>query len=58
MSNTLVAAMDDPTMTRVVDDLHRSTGLRIEVITSTAGAITRALERLYRTEIHPRLDVR
>ena len=25
-------------MTRVVDDLHRSTGLRIEVITSTAGA--------------------
>ena len=56
LSNTLVAAMDDPTMTRVVDDLHRSTGLRIEVITSTAGAITRALERLYRTEIHPRLD--
>jgi type IV pilus assembly protein PilB len=56
VSNTLVAAMDDPTMTRVVDDLHRSTGLRIEVITSTAGAITRALERLYRTEIHPRLD--
>jgi len=56
VSNTLVAAMDDPTMTRVVDDLHRSTGLRIEVITSTAGAITRALERLYRTEITPRLD--
>jgi len=56
VSNTLVAAMDDPTMSRVVDDLHRSTGLRIEVITSTAGAITRALERLYRTEIHPRLD--
>ena len=56
VSNTLVAAMDDPTMSRVVDDLRRSTGLRIEVITSTAGAITRALERLYRTEIHPRLD--
>ncbi len=56
VSNTLVAAMDDPTMSRVVDDLHRSTGLRIEVITSTAGAITRALERLYRTEITPRLD--
>jgi type IV pilus assembly protein PilB len=56
VSNTLVAAMDDPTMTRVVDDLHRSTGLRIEVITSTAGAITRALERLYRTQITPRLD--
>ena len=37
VSNTLVAAMDDPTMTRVVDDLHRSTGLRIEVITSTAA---------------------
>ena len=57
VSNTLVAAMDDPTMTRVVDDLHRSTGLRIEVITSTAGAITRALERLYQTEALPRLDV-
>ena len=57
VSNTLVTAMDDPTMTRVVDDLHRSTGLRIEVITSTAGAITRALERLYQTEALPRLDV-
>jgi type IV pilus assembly protein PilB len=56
VSNTLVAAFDDPTMTRVVDDLHRSTGLRIEVITSTADAITRALDRLYRTEIHARLD--
>ena len=57
VSNTLVTAMDDPTMTRVVDDLHRSTGLRIEVITSTAGAITRALERLYQTEALPHLDV-
>ena len=55
VGNLLVVAMDDPTQTRVVDDLQRSTGLKIEVITSTAAHITRALERLYRVEVNPNL---
>jgi type IV pilus assembly protein PilB len=55
VGNLLVVAMDDPTQTRVVDDLQRSTGLKIEVVTSTAAHITRALERLYRADVHPTL---
>jgi type IV pilus assembly protein PilB len=55
VGNLLVVAMDDPTQTRVVDDLQRSTGLKIEVITSTSAHITRALERLYRVEVTPNL---
>jgi type IV pilus assembly protein PilB len=51
----LILAMDDPTQTRVVDDLQYSTGLKIEVITSTSANITRALERLYRAEVTPSL---
>jgi type IV pilus assembly protein PilB len=48
VGNLLVVAMDDPTQTSVVDDLQRTTGLRIEVVTSTSAHIGRALERLYR----------
>jgi len=44
---TLVVAMDDPTQASVVDDLRSSTGLSIEVITSTTGAIRQALGVLY-----------
>jgi type IV pilus assembly protein PilB len=55
VGNLLVVAMDDPTQTRVVDDLQRSTGLKIEVITSTSAHITRALERLYRVDVNPNL---
>jgi type IV pilus assembly protein PilB len=55
VGNLLVVAMDDPTQTRVMDDLQRSTGLKIEVITSTSAHITRALERLYRVEVNPNL---
>ena len=55
VGNLLVVAMDDPTQTHVVDDLQRGTGLKIEVITSTSAHITRALERLYRVEEHPKL---
>jgi type II secretory ATPase GspE/PulE/Tfp pilus assembly ATPase PilB-like protein len=51
VGNLLVLAMDDPTQTRIVDDLQRSTGLKIEIITSTSAHITRALERLYRVEV-------
>jgi type IV pilus assembly protein PilB len=53
VANLLVVAMDDPTQTGVVDDLQRTTGLKIEVITSTSAHITRALERLYRVEATP-----
>jgi len=56
VGNTLVVAMDDPTQNVVVDELRRSTGCTIEVITSTAAGITRALERLYREEVRPRID--
>ena len=55
IGNLLVLAMDDPTQTRLVDDLQGSTGLKIEVITSTSAQITRALDRLYRPEAPPSL---
>ena len=55
IGNLLVLAMDDPTQSRLVDDLESTTGLKIEVITSTSDHITRALERLYRTEVVPSL---
>jgi hypothetical protein len=45
--NTLVVAMDDPTRTAVIDELRSSTGLEIEVITSTTASIRRALGQLY-----------
>jgi type II secretory ATPase GspE/PulE/Tfp pilus assembly ATPase PilB-like protein len=47
VGQTLVVAMDDPTRTAVVDDLKASTGLDIEVITSTTVSIRRALEQMY-----------
>src|SRR5262249_40099876 len=48
VENTLVVAMDDPTQTAVIEDLRSSTGLEIEVITSTTARIRGALEQLYR----------
>ncbi|MGH7346690.1 MAG: ATPase, T2SS/T4P/T4SS family, partial [Candidatus Rokuibacteriota bacterium] len=47
VGQTLVVAMDDPTRTPVVDDLKASTGLDVEVITSTTASIRRALEQMY-----------
>jgi type IV pilus assembly protein PilB len=55
VGDTLVVAMDDPTLTGLVDELGRSTGLRIEVVTSTGASITRALGRLYAPELQPQL---
>ena len=57
IGNLLVLAMDDPTQSRLVDDLESTTGLKIEVITSTSDHITRALERLYRAEVAPSIAV-
>src|SRR2546426_2966237 len=56
VGNVLVVAMDDPTQTRIIDDLQRSTGLKIEMITSNSAQIPRALERLYRVDVTPSLD--
>jgi len=47
VGQTLVVAMDDPTRTPVIDDLKASTGLDVEVITSTTASIRRALEQMY-----------
>jgi type II secretory ATPase GspE/PulE/Tfp pilus assembly ATPase PilB-like protein len=55
VGNLLVVAMDDPTQTSVIDDLQRTTGLKIELVTSTSAHITRALERLYRVETPPEI---
>jgi type IV pilus assembly protein PilB len=57
IGNLLILAMDDPTQTQLLDDLRSSTGLKIEVITSTSAHITRAIERLYRAEPMPNLGV-
>src|SRR5206468_11240205 len=47
VGQTLVVAIDDPTRTAVIDDLKASTGLDIEVITSTTASIRRALDQMY-----------
>jgi type IV pilus assembly protein PilB len=57
IGNILILAMDDPTQGRVVDALESTTGLKIEVITSTSDHITRALERLYQPEVEPSVGV-
>ena len=45
--NLLLVAMDDPTNTGLIHDLQSSTGLNIEVMTSTTQCIRRAYSRLY-----------
>jgi type IV pilus assembly protein PilB len=57
IGNILILAMDDPTQGRVIDALESTTGLKIEVITSTSDHITRALERLYQSEAEPSVGV-
>ena len=53
VGHTLVVAMDDPTRTVVIDDLQSSTGLDIEVITSTRASIRRTLARVYPGLVKP-----
>ncbi len=43
----LVVAMNDPTQSRIIDDLRSGTGYEIEVVTSTSNGIRHALEALY-----------
>jgi type IV pilus assembly protein PilB len=47
VGRTLTVAMDDPTKTSIVEDLARTTGLSITVVTSSSAGIQRALKRLY-----------
>jgi len=54
VGQTLVVAMDDPTRKPVIDDLQASTGLDIEVITSTTAGIRRALEQMYPAAMTPK----
>jgi len=47
LGQVLTVSMSDPTNTTVADDLSRSTGLMVNVVTSTVGAIKRGFKRLY-----------
>jgi putative toxin-antitoxin system antitoxin component (TIGR02293 family) len=47
IGRTITIAMDDPTLTPVVDELARVTGHAVTVVTSSAEAIQRALARMY-----------
>src|SRR5262245_26137263 len=47
LDRTLTVAMDDPTVTSVVQDLQRMTGLRITVVTAAGPAIRDAFNALY-----------
>ena len=44
---TLTVCMDDPTNRSVIEDLNRSTGLTVTVVTASHDAIGRAQARLY-----------
>jgi hypothetical protein len=43
----LTVAMDDPGDRWVIEDLERTTGYRIEVVTATSAALRRAVARVY-----------
>jgi type IV pilus assembly protein PilB len=47
VDRTLTVAMDDPTVTSVVQDLQRMTGLRVTVVTAAGPAIREAFNQLY-----------
>jgi type IV pilus assembly protein PilB len=47
VKQTLTVCMDDPTNRSVIEDLTRSTGLTVTVVTSSHDAIGRAQARLY-----------
>jgi hypothetical protein len=55
---TLVVAVDDPTDVTIVEDLQQLARLRVEIVTSTAARIQRALTRLYRGGPGPDVDPR
>ena len=50
VGRTLTVAMDDPTKTALIEDLARTTGQTITIVTSSSRGIQRALRRLYEEE--------
>lgn len=52
----LTVSMDDPTKTEVVDELTRSTGRMVTVVTSSRESIKRAFRRLYDESVDPELS--
>jgi type II secretory ATPase GspE/PulE/Tfp pilus assembly ATPase PilB-like protein len=51
LGNTITLAMEDPTNTSVVKELRSSTGLSINVVTSTSSKIRHAFAKLYGEEL-------
>jgi type IV pilus assembly protein PilB len=52
IKQTLTICMDDPTNRAVVDDLARSSGFSVSVVTASHDAIVRAQARLYDESAH------
>lgn len=52
----LVVAVDDPTDITIVEDLQQLVRLRVEIVTSTAEKLQRALTRLYKGESQSNVD--
>ena len=56
IGNTVTLAMDDPTNTSVLKELRSSTGLAINVVTSTSAKIHHAFAKLYGEELQGEQD--
>jgi type IV pilus assembly protein PilB len=58
LGNTITLAMEDPTNTLVVKELRSSTGLSINIVTSTSSKIRHAFSKLYGEELigEPEVD--
>jgi type II secretion system (T2SS) protein E len=57
IGNSITLAMDDPTNTAVVKELRSSTGLTINVVTSTSAKIHHAFAKLYGEELQGEQEV-
>jgi type II secretory ATPase GspE/PulE/Tfp pilus assembly ATPase PilB-like protein len=57
IGNTITLAMDEPTNTAIVKELRSSTGLTINVVTSTSTKIHHAFAKLYGEELHGEQEV-
>jgi type II secretory ATPase GspE/PulE/Tfp pilus assembly ATPase PilB-like protein len=57
LGNTITLAMEDPTNTAVVKELRSSTGLTINVVTSTSAKIRHAFAKLYGEELSGEQEV-
>jgi type II secretory ATPase GspE/PulE/Tfp pilus assembly ATPase PilB-like protein len=57
IGNTITLVMDDPTNISVVKELRSSTGLTINMVTSTSAKIYNAFEKLYGEELQGEQDL-